>query len=95
MRLDQFLTAVGLVKRRTAAKQACVRGEVELDGRPAKGGDRVAAGQRLRLRLGWRQIEAVVLDTPQGSVPKRDRGKFVAVIREEAFGEQDTGDQGD
>lgn len=93
MRVDQYLPAVGLLKQRSAAKRACLRGEVLLDGRPAKAGDRVAVNQRLQVRLRWRLVEAVVLEVPSGPVARKDRGKFLAIVADRPIGEEEIGSQ--
>ena len=90
MRLDQYLAVVGLFKHRSAAKRAFDRGEIALDGRPAKPADKVARNQRLAVRLGWRLMEAEVLEVPTGPVPKNDRGKFIAIVAEHLIGEEET-----
>ncbi len=90
MRVDQYLPAVGLLKQRSAARRACQRGEVLLNGRPAKAGDRVAPKQRLQVRLRWRVLEAVVLEVPSGPVARKERGKFVAIVADRPIGEEAT-----
>ena len=78
-RVDQFLVSVGLFKRRAAAKRACLQGEVWLEGRSAKPGERVAAKQRLRIRLKREVVEGTVLGVPSAPVPKSDRSRYFAV----------------
>lgn len=65
MRLDKFLKVSRLIKRRTVAKEVCDSGRVMLNGRPAKAGTEVKAGDVLTLALGTRTLEVKVLDTPE------------------------------
>ena len=57
MRLDKYLKVSRLIKRRTLAKEMCDGGRVRLNGRVAKAGAEVAAGDRLTLRFGARTLE--------------------------------------
>ena len=54
MRLDKYLKVSRIIKRRTVAKEACDGGRVNINGRPAKAGSEVKAGDRLSIRFGNR-----------------------------------------
>ena len=54
MRLDKYLKVSRIIKRRTVAKEACDGGRVSINGRPAKAGSEVKAGDRLSIRFGNR-----------------------------------------
>ena len=52
MRVDKFLKASRIIKRRTVAKEACEGGRVDVNGRPAKAGTALKEGDVLELRFG-------------------------------------------
>jgi ribosomal 50S subunit-recycling heat shock protein len=83
MRLDKFLPAVGLVVRRTRAKQACDADLVEINGKPAKASAEVQVGQQITLRLGLRVATYEVLDVPLRAVAKETRDQYRRLISEE------------
>ncbi|MEY2341802.1 RNA-binding S4 domain-containing protein [Acidithiobacillus sp. IBUN Pt1247-S3] len=64
LRLDLFLKMSRLIKRRSIAKTLCDAGRVQINGRTAKAGAAVQAGDRLRLDLPQRILEAEVLRLP-------------------------------
>lgn len=61
MRLDKYLKVSRLIKRRTAANEACDNGLVSVNGRPARASYEVKAGDRISLRLGAREVTVEVL----------------------------------
>ena len=65
MRLDLFLKAARLIKRRTVAKEVCDAGCVTVNDRPAKAGSEVRAGDILELDLRDRFLRLRVLALPQ------------------------------
>lgn len=52
MRLDKFLQISRLIKRRTSAKEACLAGRVQVNGKVAKPGSEVKVGDRIDLAWG-------------------------------------------
>ncbi len=52
MRLDKFLKVSRIIKRRTVANDACDAGRVSVNGKPAKPGAEVKAGDVLEIRFG-------------------------------------------
>ena len=76
MRLDDFLSTVGVVKRRTIAKDLASNGLVEVNGRKAKPAHSVRINDIIAIK-GSRPITVEVLDVPAGSVPKDQRDRFV------------------
>lgn len=75
MRLDDYLSTVGLVKRRTVAKQLGSSGLLEINGRTVKPAYQVKLGDIIRIK-GSRPLSAEVLDIPTGSVPKDARESY-------------------
>ena len=65
MRLDKYLKVSRLIKRRTVAKEACDGGRVSLNGRQAKAGSEVKAGDMMEIRFGSRVGRYEVLDTQE------------------------------
>ncbi len=60
MRLDKFLKVSRIIKRRTVAKEICSAGRIQVNGRPAKAGTDVAAGDVLRINFGNKTLEAEI-----------------------------------
>ncbi len=75
MRLDDFLSTVGVVKRRTVAKELAQSGMVLVGGRAAKPSHQVKINDIIQIK-GKRAIAVEVLQIPSGSVPKTDRDKY-------------------
>ncbi len=75
MRLDDFLSTVGLVKRRTLAKELAQNGMVTVGGRTVKPAHQVQVRDIIRIK-GKRAMAAEILEIPTGSVPKTDRTKY-------------------
>jgi ribosomal 50S subunit-recycling heat shock protein len=83
LRLDSFLSEVRLIKRRTQAKTACEEGVILLDGKVAKPGKEVKAGQIIIINFANRILEVEVVGIPSGNVRKAEAKDFYRVIREE------------
>jgi ribosomal 50S subunit-recycling heat shock protein len=83
LRLDLFLKNVGLVQRRELAQEACHRGLILLDGRPAKPAAHVRPGQELEVRLGMRVRRYRIAETPHRPVPRGARGDCVELLSDE------------
>jgi ribosomal 50S subunit-recycling heat shock protein len=73
MRVDLFLKASRLVKRRTRAQALCEAGRVRVDGQPAKAGRQVRPGSRITVDLGRRELVVEVREVT-GIPPGGDRG---------------------
>jgi len=79
MRLDDFLSTVGVVKRRTVAKELASNGLVHVSGRSVKAAYAVSIGDIVQIKGSHpRAIE--VISIPSGSVPKTERDKYFRVI---------------
>lgn len=72
MRLDLFLKASGLVKRRTVAQAMCVAGRLLVNGREAKPAKEIGPGDVLRLSYSTRTIDIEVLGVPASSKNVKD-----------------------
>jgi len=85
MRLDKFLQATGLIKRRVLANEACKRGLISVNGIPAKPTRDIAAGDVIRLDLPRRELEVRVLKPlTQSTMPRAKRDEFLETIRDVA-----------
>ena len=81
MRLDDYLSTVGVVKRRTVAKKLADAKMIEVNGNRAKPAYNVSIKDIITIKgNNGRTIE--VLDIPTGSVPKVERDKYFKVIPE-------------
>lgn len=83
MRLDKFLKVSRLIKRRTVAKEVCDSGRVYLNGRPAKAGAEVKAGDLLTLELGVRRLEVRILAAPE-TVRTNEAKDLYELVKEES-----------
>lgn len=75
MRLDDYLSTVGLVKRRTTAKEMGSAGMLEVNGRKVKPAYEVKVGDIIHIK-GNHSQSAEVLDIPTRSVSKEDRARY-------------------
>ena len=79
MRVDDYLSTVGVVKRRTVAKDLGVNGLLEANGRKIKPAYTVKVGDIIRIK-GSRPLAIEVLDIPARSVPKGDRERYFKTL---------------
>ena len=61
MRLDKFLKASRIIKRRTLANEACDAGKVWVNGKAVKAGFQVKTGDIVELKLAQRSVKVEVL----------------------------------
>jgi ribosomal 50S subunit-recycling heat shock protein len=80
MRLDSYLKAVGIIKRRSVAKEICEQGVVRINGHPAKSGKSVRAGNRIEMDFYNRFLSIEVIKIPTGMVPKKEREGYYKVL---------------
>jgi ribosomal 50S subunit-recycling heat shock protein len=86
MRLDLFLKLSRLCPRRTLAQQLCDAGFVLLNGRTAKPGHAVKAGDEINIRHRDRLIIAKVLKAPATrNVSRHDAGQLVEIVSEKTL----------
>ncbi len=70
MRLDDYISTIRIVKRRTVAKEMIEGGRVKLNGRAVKPAHPVKTGDLIRVSYPNRLVEIEVLEVPGRSVPK-------------------------
>ncbi len=96
MRLDFFLTASRLVKRRTAAKALIEGGGVRLGGEPVKAGRQVQVGDEMELSAGRRQLRVRVVGISERRVSKEAARELYEVLEENILEEEiEIEDQGE
>ena len=83
MRLDLYLKWTGLCRQRSEAKRACDRGEVSLDGQPAKASTAARVGAVVRIEAPARLLEAEILELPRRAPAKSQRERYVRLLRQE------------
>lgn len=83
MRLDLYLRNAGLFKQRSQAKQACDEDRVQVDGKPARPGQEVRSGQVISVSGATQWTEAEVLEIPLRPAPRKERGKYLRILRAE------------
>lgn len=82
MRLDKFLKVSRIIKRRTVAKEACDGGRVTLNGRVAKAGSEVKAGDVLEIRFGAR-LGRYEITLVKETVRKEEAAEMYRVLSED------------
>lgn len=75
MRIDKYLKVARIIKRRTVANEACGQGRVLLNGKAAKAGAEVRAGDVIEVRFGDMARRYRVKEVTE-HVPKGDVGKL-------------------
>jgi ribosome-associated heat shock protein Hsp15 len=75
VRIDDYLSTIGVVKRRTVAKELGVGGLLEINGRPVKPACDVQVGDIIRIK-GSRPAALEVLAIPAGSVARDSRSRY-------------------
>jgi len=76
MRLDDYISTVRIVKRRTIAKLMIEGGRVKLNGKAVKPAHPVNIGDIIRVTNGENKIDIEVIEIPMRSVRKDDCEKF-------------------
>ncbi|MBR6498548.1 MAG: RNA-binding S4 domain-containing protein [Clostridia bacterium] len=82
MRLDKFLKVSRLIKRRSVANDACDTDHVLLNGKPAKPGAKLKAGDMITLRSGEKRTDVEVLSLNEHAL-KQDAQNMYRVIRQD------------
>ena len=79
MRLDDYISTVGVVKRRTVAKELAQNGLVHVNERRVKPAYQVKLNDIIAIR-GSRPVTVEVLGVPTGSVPKERREEYFRTL---------------
>ena len=81
MRLDKYLKVSRIIKRRTVAKEACDGGRVSINGKLAKAGTEVKAGDMMEIRFGSR-LGRYQITVVQDVVRKENAAEMYRVLEE-------------
>ncbi len=73
MRLDKYLKASRLIKRRTVANEACDAGRVSINGKVAKASQDVKVGDTIEIGFGTKNVKVEVLSIQDTS--KKEEAK--------------------
>lgn len=76
MRLDDYISTVRIVKRRTVAKDMIEGGRIKLNGKAVKPAHAVKVGDMIGVSFGEKRIDIEVVDIPGKSVRKEDCEKY-------------------
>jgi len=82
MRLDLFLKASCLSKRRAFAKQLCDEGCVKINGNAAKAGRTVQVGDEIEISKRGRVTRLKVLELPLKSLSKAKASECYEILQE-------------
>ncbi len=82
MRIDKYLKVSRIIKRRTVANEACSGGRVTINGKIAKPGTSVSAGDIIAIRFGEHLGQYEVLDISE-TVRKEKATEMYRVIQED------------
>ena len=79
MRLDKYLKVSRLIKRRSVANEACDAGRVIINGRAAKAGTEVKAGDIIEIGFGDKtvKVEVTAVEDAVRKVQAADLFKYV------------------
>lgn len=75
MRIDDYLSTVGVIKRRTVAKELATAGRILVGDRVVKASYQVNVNDIIQIK-GKQAIAIQVLDLPSGSVSKESRTAY-------------------
>ena len=79
MRLDDYLSTVGVIKRRTVAKELGQNGLIHVNDRRVKPAYLVKLNDIISIR-GTHPVTVEVIGLPTGSVPKERREEFFRLL---------------
>ena len=82
VRIDLLLKSLCLAKTRSQAHRGCDAGGVSVNGRKAKPSTEVKAGDVVEIRHPRAVTAVEILEVPAGQVPRKDRDRYIRVIRE-------------
>ena len=81
MRIDDFLSTVGVIKRRTIAKELGQSGLIVVNGNKVKPAYQIRIDDVIQIK-GSKPQTVQILEIPNSSVPKDKREQFVKFISE-------------
>lgn len=87
MRIDKYLKAARILKRRTISKELAMNQRVEINGRSVKPSHEVNGGDTVAVTFGNRRLEIKVLST-QEVKKKADAAEMYEVIGETRLEEE-------
>jgi len=79
MRIDDYLSTVGIIKRRTVAKEMADHGLVEVNGRKVKPAYDVKLNDIIVIK-GTHPFKAEVFAIPHGNVSKERRAEYYKAL---------------
>lgn len=79
MRIDDYLSTVGVIKRRTVAKELGQNGLIMVNGQKVKPSYQVRPGDLIHIK-GNRALTLEVIEIPGGSVPKDQRERYFKTV---------------
>jgi ribosomal 50S subunit-recycling heat shock protein len=79
MRIDDFLSTIGVITRRTEAKRLADAGMIEVNGRVIKPGYDVKVEDIVRIK-GAHPTALQILAIPQSSVAKTARNQYIKIL---------------
>lgn len=79
MRIDDFLSTLGVITRRTEAKRLADSGMIEVNGRVIKPSYDVRVNDVVRVK-GSHPISLEILDVPHRSVAKTERNRYIKLL---------------
>ncbi|HHX30190.1 MAG TPA: RNA-binding S4 domain-containing protein [Clostridiaceae bacterium] len=82
MRLDKFLKVSRIVKRRTVANEMASAGRIQVNGKRAKPGTEVKAGDLLEIGYGQKMILVRILDVKE-HVRKEEAESLYEILPED------------
>ncbi len=81
MRIDDFLSTVGVIKRRTIAKELGQSGLIVVNGTKVKPAYQISVDDIVQIK-GSKPQTVQIIEIPLSSVPKEKREQFVKFISE-------------
>ena len=79
MRLDKYLKVSRIIKRRSVANEACDTGHVSVNGKEAKPGTEVKAGDIIAIRFGERLTRYEVLSVSEHAMKAQAAEMYRAI----------------
>ncbi|MEE0512018.1 MAG: RNA-binding S4 domain-containing protein [Peptococcaceae bacterium] len=79
MRIDKFLKVSRIIKRRTVAKEVCDGGKVKVNGRVAKAGTDVVAGDNIEIQFGEKVFRARIKEVRE-TVPAKEADGLYEIL---------------